>query len=210
MEEAFFMRNTNTKTYKLVVTALLSALVIVMAFTPLGFLKVGAVEISFLMLPVAIGAVTCGFGPAVFLALLFGVASFIQCFGMSALGVFLMTLNPAFCFITCVVARLIAGVIAGLVAKATRKIGVAGYILTGLSAACANTIFFVGAIILFFFGNDAFQTQMTEWGISTENAWLFACAFATTNCLIEAAATAFLTGAVGAALKKAGFIKTAD
>lgn len=201
------MQNTNKKTYKLVVTALLSAIIIVMAFTPLGFLKIGAVEISFLMLPVAIGAVTCGVEVAAFLALLFGAASFIQCFGMSALGVFLMTVSPVFCFITCIVTRLIAGLIAGFTAKLTKKLGVAGYALTGLAAALANTVFFVGAIILFFFRNDAFIAKMTEWGISTENAWLFACAFATTNCLIEAAATAFLTGAVGAALKKAGLIK---
>ncbi|MEE1247368.1 MAG: ECF transporter S component, partial [Acutalibacteraceae bacterium] len=49
--------------YKLTLTAVLTALIFVMAFTPLGFLKIGVVSITFLMIPVVIGAIIGG--PAV-------------------------------------------------------------------------------------------------------------------------------------------------
>lgn len=199
-----------SKTYKMVVTALLSALVIVMAFTPLGYLKAGVIEISFLMIPVAIGAVACGKPVGTLLGLLFGITSFIQCFGMSALGVFFMSVNPLFCFIVCVVTRLLAGLIADTVAKLTKKIGIAGFVLTGLAAALANTVLFVGSVILFFWHNDAFIAKMAEFGISTENVFLFVAAFAGVNALIEAVATAGITGAIGTGLKAAGLIHHAE
>ena len=45
---------------RLVLTALLTALIIVMAFTPLGYLKSGAIEITFIPVPIVIGAVLLG------------------------------------------------------------------------------------------------------------------------------------------------------
>ncbi len=201
------MQNTSKKTYSLVVTALLTAIVIVMAFTPLGYLKVGLIEISFLMLPVAIGAVSCGAGTSMLLGLVFGITSFIQCFGMSALGEFLLAQNPIFCFINCVIARLLAGGAAGLTAKCTKNLGVLGYTLTGLAAAVANTVLFLGAMLLFFWNNDAFIAQLGEWGIPTDSVFSFLAAFAGINCIIEAIVTACVTGAIGLALKKAGLVK---
>ena len=48
------------KLVRLVLTALLTALIIVMAFTPLGYLKSGAIEITFIPVPIVIGAVLLG------------------------------------------------------------------------------------------------------------------------------------------------------
>ena len=48
------------KIYKLTLTAVLTALIFVMAFTPLGYLKIGTVSITFLMIPVVIGAIVGG------------------------------------------------------------------------------------------------------------------------------------------------------
>ena len=52
--------NTSEKTLKLAQTAILAALLIVMAVTPLGYLKAGVIEITFLTIPVVIGAMICG------------------------------------------------------------------------------------------------------------------------------------------------------
>lgn len=71
------------KLVRLVLTALLTALIIVMAFTPLGYLKAGAIEITFITIPVIIGAVLLGPVGGLFLGAVFGITSFIQCFGMS-------------------------------------------------------------------------------------------------------------------------------
>ena len=41
-------------------TALLTAIVILMAFTPLGYLRIGITQITFIVVPVAVGAVLLG------------------------------------------------------------------------------------------------------------------------------------------------------
>lgn len=64
----------------LVVFALI---IVVMAFTPAGFLKTGNLEASFLVVPVAIGAILLGPTNGAVLGLVMGVVSFAQCFGAS-------------------------------------------------------------------------------------------------------------------------------
>ena len=91
------------RTLFLVETAMLTAIIIIMAFTPLGFLKSGVVEITFLAVPVAVGAVMMGWKGGLILGTVFGLVSFAQCFGMSALGVFLMGINPFLTFVVCVI-----------------------------------------------------------------------------------------------------------
>ena len=60
---------------RLTVTAMLAALIVVMSFTPLGYLRVGALSISFIMVPVAVGALTAGPLAGAILGLVFGVGS---------------------------------------------------------------------------------------------------------------------------------------
>lgn len=45
---------------RLTVLAMLAAVIVLMTFTPIGYLKVGAVSITFIMIPVVIGAVVTG------------------------------------------------------------------------------------------------------------------------------------------------------
>ncbi len=40
--------------------ALLTAIELIMAFTPLGYLKIGPVSITFMAIPVAVGAIVLG------------------------------------------------------------------------------------------------------------------------------------------------------
>lgn len=53
-----FMNKTGnfSKVQRMVILAVLIALTLVMALTPLGYLKIGALSISFLCIPIAIGA----------------------------------------------------------------------------------------------------------------------------------------------------------
>lgn len=67
--------------------ALLTALVLIMAYTPLGYLKTPwGVEVTFIVIPVAIGSVLLGPAAGGFLGLVFGLTSFFQCFGASRWG----------------------------------------------------------------------------------------------------------------------------
>ena len=67
------------KTVRLVELALLTAIIAVMTFTPIGYLKLGPLELTLIVVPVIIGAVTLGPAAGAFLGLVFGASSFIQC-----------------------------------------------------------------------------------------------------------------------------------
>ena len=75
----------------LVQLSLLAAIELVMAYTPLGYLRVFALEITFLMVPVTLGAILLG--PAAG-AVLGGV------FALIALIVYLVSVRPAVQYIS--------------------------------------------------------------------------------------------------------------
>ena len=212
----------NQKTKNIALMGILSALLLLMAFTPLGYLKVGAISISFLMIPVALGAIALGPVAGAALGTLFGITSFAQCFGMDVFGTFLMDINPFFTFVMCIVISAIAGFLAGLVASAFKKVAdgfsknnkpgtsmatrAAGYSVTGLCAALFNTGLFVGTLLLFFWNNKEFIAKMEEWGFNTSTIAKFFVAFVGTNALVEAIAAFVITGAIATALNKAKLI----
>ena len=86
------MKKYDTK--KLVLLALLTGLLVLMAFTPIGYLNIGPLSITFNMIPVAIGAVALGPTGSAVLGLVFGITSFAQCFGISAFGTVLCGISP--------------------------------------------------------------------------------------------------------------------
>lgn len=79
----------NTKKFasrRLVVTAMLIAVIIVLMATGVGFLRIGpVVSVTFLCLPVLIGVMTEGLGVGLLLGFVFGSISFIQAFSAPTL-----------------------------------------------------------------------------------------------------------------------------
>ena len=78
----------------LVEMALLVAIILIMAFTPLGYIKTAGIEITLIVVPVAVGAVTLGPAAGAILGGVFGLASFLRCFGLNAFGAMLLSINP--------------------------------------------------------------------------------------------------------------------
>lgn len=199
------MKNAKTRTnlVQMAQLAILIAIMLLLAFTPIGYLKAGVIEITFMVLPVAVGATLLGpLGGAV-LGGVFGLTSFLQCFGMSPFGTFLFGLNPVLTFLTCVVPRILCGLLSGLFFRLLQKwdrTHIASYFFASLSTALLNTLFFTGALILFFWHNPLFLSQMTEWGMPLDTLWVFLVAFVGLNGLVEAIANAVLGGAIGKAL----------
>lgn len=200
-------QNRKSQIKTLVVLAILIAITILMAFTPVGYLRVGPVSISFLMIPVAVGAIAKGPLAGALIGTVFGITSFVQCFGMDPFGTYLASKNVFFTFIMCIVCRALAGFLAGLVYKLMSKV-VKNMPLrssvTGLCAALFNTVLFVGALILLF--GKATVGEATNIDPSIGIIALFA-AIVGFNALFEAIASFLITGAVGTALSAARLIE---
>lgn len=143
----------NEKIRRLVQLGMLVALLLIFSFTPLGYLRIGMVEITFNMIPVLIGAIVIGPGAGAILGGIFGITSFVQCFGTSAFGTLLYGVDPFFTIVLCFVPRILAGWIPGVVFRAFSKAGKTGIFSFGLSGflgSFLNTSLFVGGFCLFF------------------------------------------------------------
>lgn len=144
-------------TLRLTRLAMLSAIIIVMAFTPLGYLKVGALSITFLTIPVVLGAILLGPMDGAILGALFGATSFAQCFGLDAFGTTLLAINPIYTFILCFLPRILIGIFSGYLLMALTRIRTnqaVSYALSALIGALTNTVFFVGLLLIFFGNSD--------------------------------------------------------
>lgn len=142
---------------KLTVASLIMAIIVLMGFTPLGYIKIGVIEVTFMMIPVVIGAATLGVGWGAFFGTVFGLTSFLQCFGYSPFGTALFAINPAATFIMCFVPRLLMGFLSGVIFKAISKIDktkMISFICASISGAVLNTLFFTVGFLIFFRNAD--------------------------------------------------------
>ncbi|MGI6140804.1 MAG: ECF transporter S component [Caldicoprobacterales bacterium] len=190
--------NVSPRTVKMVLLAILAAIMLVLAFTPLGYLKVGVVEISFMMVPVAVGAIVLGPLAGAILGGVFGATSFFQALGMSPFGAALMAINPFYTFILTMVPRILMGWLTGLIFQRlyqNDKTRFFSYGAASLSAALLNTIFFMSFLILLFGNSDYIRGFQGEMSLLP-----FIVAFVGVNGLVEAIATMIIGGAVSRAL----------
>jgi uncharacterized membrane protein len=187
--------------------ALLIAIEIVLAYTPLGYLRVGPLSLSFLTIPVAIGACVLGPAAGAILGGVFGITSYINAItGASAMTGAMFQLNPFTCFITCIVARALMGFLAGVIFKGMAKVDKPDfwrYPVTSLAAPLLNTILFMGCIVLFFYKSDYVQGLVSSLGAS--NPLMFVILLVGVQGLIEAVVCCV----VGTAVSKAvtAFVK---
>ncbi len=169
---------------KITKTGLLIAIIILLAFTPLGYLKLGIIEITLITIPVVVGAIIMGPKIGALLGFIFGLTSFIQCFGMSPFGAVLLGINPIFTFILCLIPRTLMGYLVGIISENVFK---DKYWLNCLIGALLNTILFTLSLILLFGGTPFIQDLMRS--LFVDNFFSFAIAFVGLNGLLEAGFT---------------------
>lgn len=192
--------NRSSRTVYMVELSLLIAIVVLMAFTPLGYIKMPGLEITLLVVPVAVGAVLLGPLGGTILGAVFGITSFIQCFGMSPFGSVLLSINPAGTFIVCVITRTLMGFLTGWIYRQLCKVDALKHVKVVIANLCApilNTALFMSTLIVFFYHTDYIQGMVTSFGAA--NAFMFVIAFVGINGVIEAA----LCFVVGSAITKA-------
>jgi uncharacterized membrane protein len=113
---------TNQKTRNLVMLAMFSAITLLLGLTPAGYIPIGVVKITSVILPVAIGAIFLGTKGGAILGFVFGLTSFIQCFGIDPFGTVLYNEKPIFTIILCFVPRILMGVMVSLIFKGLSKL----------------------------------------------------------------------------------------
>lgn len=192
------------ETKRMVEMALLIAIILLMAFTPIGYIKTMGLEITLIVIPVAVGAVTLGPAAGAILGGVFGLTSFIQCFGMSAFGSMLLGINPFTTFLVCVPTRILTGWLTGLIYQGLRKVKPVqkiSVVLANLFCPLLNTFFFMTTLVIFFYHTEYIQSIASSMGAA--NALLFVVTFVGVNGIVEAAVCFVAGSAVSEALKRA-------
>lgn len=198
------MESKKFSTKQFVEMALLTAIILLLAFTPLGYIRTFGLEITLIVVPVTVGAVTLGPAAGAVLGAVFGITSFIQCFGMSPFGAVLLSINPAATFIVCVVSRILMGWLTGMIyqgLKNIQQIKKAALMITNLIGPLLNTFFFMSTLLLFFYHTEYISGLAKSMGAS--NVFAFVAAFVGVNGVIEAAACFILGSAISRALQAA-------
>ena len=194
--------NTKSKTRRLTIMALMTAIMIIFAFTPIGSIPIGPLVISMQVIPVAICAVALGPWGGAAAGAIFGILSFLQCFGIgipSGMGAILVGINPFLAFIQRFIPRLLDGLLVGFIFNFFKKKNVyVACCVTGFFTAFLNTAFFMTALVALF-GN----TEYVQGLIAGRNILVFICAFVGVNAVCEMVAATILTGVIGSTLYKA-------
>ena len=199
------MSKSSNDVRRMTTLALLIAIVLVMSYTPLGYLQVGPLSMSLLTIPVAIAAIVMGPVDGAIIGTVFGLTSFLNAMeGKSAMGAAMFSINPIACFIVCVIARTCMGLCAGLIHQAMQKArpqaGKTNALVGGLSAALLNTAFFMGTLVLFYYNSDYVQNLVTNLHVS--NPISFIIALVGIQGLIEAVVCSLVSAAVSVPLMK--------
>lgn len=201
-----------SKTKKITLLGLLICILLLMALTPLGYLKIGPLSITFNMIPVSIGAVALGKKGGAILGGVFGLTSFLSCVGilvpLDPFGATLFSINWFYTLIVCLASRVLDGFLAGLVSEITLKNFKSRHLsfgITGFFAAFFNTVFFMSLLVLLFGSTDYIREI---WGNLAfgKNVVLFICAFAGVNAVVEIITSTAVTSLVTFGLYKANLI----
>ena len=195
------------KPRELTLLGLMTALLLLMSFTPLGYLNIGPLAITLNMIPVAIAAAALGPWGGLITGAVFGITSFLQCLGIggvSLMGVALFEIDPFLAFIQRFVPRVLFGVMTGFIYMGCKKWlgGTAAGFVAGFSAAFLNTALFMLALVGLFGGTAYVQSLMAG-----QNVLLFICTFVGINAAFEMLVSTVVTGGLIKALEKAKFLR---
>lgn len=182
----------------MVEVAMLIAIELAMKAIGLGSVPVGPLYMSFLTVPIAVGAIILGPTAGAILGAVFGAVSFKDAItGVSAMTSTLLQVSFVHTFILCVITRILMGFCVGWVFRGLNKVtrgNIVSYFLGALSAPLLNTLFFMGYICLAFFNTEYVQGLCETHGVS--NPLAFVVALVGVQGLIEAIVCCAVGGVV--------------
>lgn len=192
------MEENMNKTKKLVLAAVITAIILLLGLTPLGYIKIATIEVTFLMIPVVIGAMLLGPAYGAFFGLVFGITSFLQCFGLSLFGATMLNVNPFATFVCTIIPRVLMGWLSGLIFQALSRVDktkIISFIVTSISGALLNTVFFTACFLLFFRNANLEGMSLDLSAFSVTDIILMLVTF---NAILEI----IICGVIGTALSK--------
>ena len=200
------MKSNKFTTSQLTILGLMSGILFLMAYTPLGYLNIGPLAVTFNVIPVAICAVVLGPTGGAVAGAVFGLTSFLQAMGIggtSALGAALFQINPFLSAVQCFVPRILDGLLIGFIYRGMRKKTnvYASCAVTGFFYAFLNTLFFMTALVVMFGNTEVIQNLM-----GGRNVIIGCCMMVGVNAISEMVSSTIITAAVGTALSKAHLI----
>lgn len=153
-------------TYKLVGTALLTAIVVVLQLVG-GAIKIGTFSISLVLMPIVVGAALFGMWSGAWLGFVFGVM--VLATGDAAL---FLGLGTPFCVPGTIITVLLKGTMAGLGAAAVYRLlesknKYVAVLVASIVSPVVNTLLFFSGCLIFFF--DGIQANFA----SGENVMVF-------------------------------------
>ena len=195
--------NRKTNVRALAILGLMTALLLLFSFTPIGTIPIGPLSITLNVIPVAVAAIALGPAGGLIMGCVFGLLSFLQCLGIgipSGMGITLFSIDPFLAFIQRFIPRALDGFLVGLIFRALEK--KPGFrpacFIAGFCSAFLNTAFFMSALVLLF-GN----TEYVRGLMNGRSFLVFVCAFVGVNAVVEMLVCTVVSGFVGSALHRA-------
>lgn len=196
---------------ELVLTALFSAIIILMAFTPLGYIPLGIINATIIQIPVIIGALFCGPKHGAFLGFLFGFTSFLKnTITPATLSAFVFSPVLAanmfgakgvlFSTIICFIPRILVGILPYYIYKVMKKVTKwksLNFAVAGIVGAFTNTALVMGSIYLLY--KDAYASAQ---GLDPSMVLGVIAGIVGFNGVIEAVLSGVLVSALGVVLIK--------
>lgn len=196
------MKIKSTKLRTLTQLALLVAVELAMRAVGLGAVPVGPLNMSFLTLPIAIGAMVIGPLAGLVLGGVFGILSLTDAVsGRSAMTGTFFSISPVHTVILCVGMRMLMGLFCGLLFAALKKAdkrGTWSYLAGSLSAPLLNTLLFMGYICAAFYSCDYVQNLAATLGAA--NPIMFVILLVGVQGLVEAVVCGILGSIIGKAV----------
>ena len=198
---------TKDKTKAIVILGLMTAMVMLFSFTPIGTIPIGPLSITLNVIPIAIAAIALGPTGGLIIGSVFGIMSFLQCIQIgvpSAMGAVLFGINPFLAFVQRFVPRALDGFLVGLIHNAlSKKVGGSGAsFVTGFCTALFNTVLFMGSLVLLFGNTDYVRGLFEAKGQQQTftGTIVFICLFVGFNAVSEMIVSTIVCGGVGTAL----------
>lgn len=181
--------NTKSKTYRLVIRAILTAIIILQTMVPfLGYIPIGITSLTIIHVTVIVAAIVLGTKDGMFIGLIWGLFTIFRAFTSptTPLDIAVFT-NPIISVVPRVLVGLVAGLLFTIIYKKTKKV-VTASIVAAIFGTITNTVLVLSLMGLLYTGLVA-----NTYGVDTSALFVTLGGIALTNGVSEVITAAILT-----------------